>query len=161
VASNYFIVLSLLCYHWLSFYSFKSYLFCVFFLYFSLIVCFHFFFGLCLLVPSFAMYFWWMGSCPWFFYTRFFFFLNLCKVMIVTINKSHNINYKTKIDLVMEDITSFFLPKNPWLETPNFIIFYPQQLSFVQSLPKIWWWVFMGQVFFKSCKFVYGICEWW
>ncbi len=29
--------------------------------------------GLCPLVFSFALYFWWMGSHPWFFFTRFFF----------------------------------------------------------------------------------------
>jgi Fe-S cluster assembly iron-binding protein IscA len=58
--------------------------------------------------------------------------------MIVAINKSHNINYKAKIDFVTEDIASFFLPKNPWLKTPSFIVFCPQQLSFVQCVPKIW-----------------------
>ncbi len=41
---------------------------------FLLIVCFCFFFGLCLLVFSFALYFWWMGSHPWFLFTGFFFF---------------------------------------------------------------------------------------
>jgi len=44
-----------------------------------LIVFFCFFFGLCVLVHSFALYFWWMGSSPWFkkknLYTWFFFFL--------------------------------------------------------------------------------------
>ncbi len=29
--------------------------------------------GLCPLVFSFALYFWWMGSHPWFLFTRFFF----------------------------------------------------------------------------------------
>ncbi len=29
--------------------------------------------GCVLLMLSFALYFWWMGSCPWFLYTRFFF----------------------------------------------------------------------------------------
>ncbi len=38
----------------------------LFFPYYLLIVWFHFFFGLCLLVLSFALYFWWMGSHPWF-----------------------------------------------------------------------------------------------
>jgi hypothetical protein len=33
--------------------------------------------GLCLLVFSFALYFWWMGSHPWFLFTRFFFFFLL------------------------------------------------------------------------------------
>jgi hypothetical protein len=42
--------------------------------FFWLIVCFCFFFGLCLLVFSFALYFWWMGYHPWFLYTGFFFF---------------------------------------------------------------------------------------
>jgi len=43
--------------------------------YFSLIVGFHFFFfGLCLLVLSFALYFCRMGSPPWFLYTWFLFF---------------------------------------------------------------------------------------
>jgi len=49
-----------------------------FFPYFLLIVCFCFFFGLCLLVLSFALYFWWMDSCPWFLYTWYFF---VCIVM--------------------------------------------------------------------------------
>jgi hypothetical protein len=44
------------------------------FMWFLLIVCFCFFFGLCLLVFSFALYFWWMGSHPWFLFTGFFFF---------------------------------------------------------------------------------------
>jgi hypothetical protein len=37
---------------------------------------------LCLLVFSFASYFWWMGSHPWLLFTRFFFFffpaISLC-----------------------------------------------------------------------------------
>jgi hypothetical protein len=33
-----------------------------------------FFFGLCLFVFSFVLYFWWMGSHPWFFYLQGFFF---------------------------------------------------------------------------------------
>ncbi len=40
---------------------------------FLLIVHFCFFFGLCLLVFSFALYFWWMGSHPWFLFTWVFF----------------------------------------------------------------------------------------
>ncbi len=36
------------------------------FIWFFLIVCFCFIFGLCLLEFSFALYFWWMGSHPWF-----------------------------------------------------------------------------------------------
>jgi len=49
VIDNNFLILGLLCYHWSSFRSLESYLHMVFFLYFLLIVCFHFFFGLCLL----------------------------------------------------------------------------------------------------------------
>jgi hypothetical protein len=33
-----------------------------------------FVFGLCSLVLSFALYFWWMDFCPWFLYAWFFFF---------------------------------------------------------------------------------------
>jgi hypothetical protein len=40
-----------------------------------LIVCFRFFFGLCLLLLSFALCFWWMSSRSWFLYTEFFFLL--------------------------------------------------------------------------------------
>jgi len=40
--------------------------------YFLLIVWFCFFFGLCLLVFSFAWYFWWIGSHPSFLYVRLF-----------------------------------------------------------------------------------------
>jgi hypothetical protein len=47
-----------------------------FFTWFLLIVCFCFFFGLCLLVFSFALYFWWMGSLHWFLCKGVFFFLN-------------------------------------------------------------------------------------
>jgi hypothetical protein len=63
--------LGLLCYHWLTFCSYESSLHKVF-TWFLLIVCFCFFFGLCLLVSSFARYFWWMGSHPWFLFTQFF-----------------------------------------------------------------------------------------
>ncbi len=57
MANDYFFVLGCLCYHWSSFCSFGSYLHRVF-SYFLLIVCFHlFFFGSCLLVLSFALYF--------------------------------------------------------------------------------------------------------
>ncbi len=161
MANECFFLLSFLCYPWLSFHNLNSYFFRVLFSLFFVNCLLSFFFGLCLLVPSFAMYFWWMGSRPWFFYIGFFFFFNLCKVMVVAIDKSHNINYKAKIDLVIEDIASFFLPKNPWLETPSFIVLCPQQLSFIQCVPKTSWWVCVGQVFFISCKFVYGICGWW
>ncbi len=44
----------------------------LFFAYFLLVVCFCFFFGLCLLMLSLALYFWWMGSHPWFFIYRVF-----------------------------------------------------------------------------------------
>jgi hypothetical protein len=52
----------LLCYHLLSFCSHESSLHKVFiwFYFILLIVCFCFFFGLCLLVFSFALDFWWM-----------------------------------------------------------------------------------------------------
>jgi hypothetical protein len=43
------------------------------FTWFLLIVWFCFFFRLCLLVFSFAFYFWWMGSHPWFLFIGFFF----------------------------------------------------------------------------------------
>jgi hypothetical protein len=42
------------------------------FLIFLLIVYFCFFLGLCLLMFSFALYFWCMGSHPWFLYKTFF-----------------------------------------------------------------------------------------
>jgi hypothetical protein len=69
-------VLGLLCYRWLSFCNNESSLHKVF-IWFLLIVCFCFFFGLCPLVFSFALYFWWMGSYTWFLFTRFFF--QICK----------------------------------------------------------------------------------
>jgi hypothetical protein len=56
--------------------------------------------------------------------------------MVVAIDKSHNINYKANIDLVIENIASFFLPKKPWLKTPSFIVLCPQQLYFIQCVPK-------------------------
>jgi hypothetical protein len=62
-------VLGLPCYRWLSFHSYESSLHRVF-TWFLLIVCFCFW---CLLVFSFAFYFWWMGSHPWFLFTQFFF----------------------------------------------------------------------------------------
>jgi hypothetical protein len=43
--------------------------------YFILIVCFCFLFGLCLFVFFFTLYFWWMGSYPWFFNIHGFFYL--------------------------------------------------------------------------------------
>ncbi len=49
----------------------------VFLTWFLLIVCFCFVFGLCLRVFSFALYFRWMGSLPWFWFTGFFFFWTL------------------------------------------------------------------------------------
>jgi hypothetical protein len=39
---------------------------------FFYIVCFFSSFGLCLLVFSFALYFWWMGSHPWFLFYKVF-----------------------------------------------------------------------------------------
>jgi len=70
-------VLSLLYYSWSSFrnhgsYAFNhgSYLHRVF-TRLWLIVGFCFFFGLCLLVFSFDLYFWWMGSHPWILYIGF------------------------------------------------------------------------------------------
>jgi len=65
VANNIFLVLDLHCYHWSSFHNHESYLHRVF-PFFLLIICFHFFFGLCLFVLSFVLYFWWMGFYPWF-----------------------------------------------------------------------------------------------
>ncbi len=47
------IVISICCH--------QSYLHTVFILFMLLIVCFYFFFELCLLVVSFALYFWWMN----------------------------------------------------------------------------------------------------
>ncbi len=58
-------VLNLLFYCWLSFDSYESSLDRVF-TWIWLIVCFCF---SCLLVFSFALYFWWMGSHPWFVFT--------------------------------------------------------------------------------------------
>jgi hypothetical protein len=69
-------VLGLLCYRWLSFCNNESSLHKVFIWCLS-IVYFCFFFGLCLLVFSFALYLWWMSSYPWFLFTRFFF--QICK----------------------------------------------------------------------------------
>ncbi len=40
---------------------------------FCCLFAFVFSFGLCLLTFSFALYFWWMGSHPWFLFTGFFF----------------------------------------------------------------------------------------
>ncbi len=60
-----FLVLGLFCYCWSSFHSHGSYLHKVF-SYFLLIVYFRFFFRLCLLLISFALYFSSMGSCPCF-----------------------------------------------------------------------------------------------
>jgi len=75
VANDCFFILGLLCHRWLSFRSLESYLHKVFFSLFFVDYLFLFFFvfGLCLLVVSFALYFWWMASHPWFLYTRFFF----------------------------------------------------------------------------------------
>jgi len=68
-----FFILGFLCYRWLSFYSLGSYLHKVFFsLFFVDCLLLFFFFGLCLLMLSFALYFWWMGSSPWFSYTWLF-----------------------------------------------------------------------------------------
>jgi len=39
-----------------------------------LFVCFFFLLKLSFLVFSFALYFWWMSSHPWFLFTRFFFY---------------------------------------------------------------------------------------
>jgi hypothetical protein len=61
VADDNSFVLDLLCYHWLSFCNHESSLHRVI-TWFLLIVCFCFFFGLCLLVFSFTLYFQWMGS---------------------------------------------------------------------------------------------------
>ncbi len=68
-------VLGHLCYHWLSFCTHESSLLRVFawfcccwlfaFVYFIL------FFGLCLLVFSFALYFWWIGFHSWFYLKGF------------------------------------------------------------------------------------------
>jgi hypothetical protein len=52
----------LLCYCWLSFRSHESSLHRAFIWFYFVIVCFCFFFGLCLLVFSFALHFWWMFS---------------------------------------------------------------------------------------------------
>ncbi len=70
---NSLFILGLLCSCCLSFGSYESSLHSVF-TWFLLIVCFCFMFRLCLLVFSFALYFWWMGSHPWFLFTGFFFF---------------------------------------------------------------------------------------
>ncbi len=72
VADDNSFVLGLLCYRWSSSCSQRSYLHRVFTL-FLFIICFCFSFGLCLLVLSFALYFWWMGSCPWILYRVFLF----------------------------------------------------------------------------------------
>jgi len=74
VANNWFLILSLLCYCWLSFCSLGYYLHTIFFFNFSLIVWFGFFFGLCLFMFSFVLYFWWMGFYPWSFFIQGFFF---------------------------------------------------------------------------------------
>jgi hypothetical protein len=66
-------VLSFFCYHWLLFHSHESPLHKVF-IWLLLIVYFCFFFGLCLFVFSFALYFWWVGSHPWFWFTWFSYF---------------------------------------------------------------------------------------
>jgi hypothetical protein len=46
-------------------------------------------FGLCLLVFSFALYFWWMGSHPWLLFTGFYFSLVLqpFEVLVVAWNR--------------------------------------------------------------------------
>ncbi len=67
-----FLVLGLLCCCRSSFCNHESYLYKVSPPFFLFIIFFCFFFGLCLLVLSFAFYFWWMGSHLWFLYTRFF-----------------------------------------------------------------------------------------
>jgi len=71
-------VLSFLCfcYRWFSFCNHESSLHRVFF---YLIVCFCFFFGLCLLVFSFSLYFWWMGSLDFHLQGFFFFWTLLCQ----------------------------------------------------------------------------------
>jgi hypothetical protein len=71
VAKDNFFVLGLLCYYWLSFCSHESFVHRIF-IWFSFTI--FFFFGLCLLVFSFASYFCWMGSHPWFLFIIFFFF---------------------------------------------------------------------------------------
>jgi hypothetical protein len=63
----------LLCYHQLFFYCHESSLHRVL-TWFLLIVCFCFFFRLCLVVFSFALYFWWMGSIPDFYLGVFLLF---------------------------------------------------------------------------------------
>ncbi len=68
-----FLVLGLLCCYWSSFVALGhiciGFLFLIF--HWLLAFFFFFFFELCLLVVSFALYFWWMGSHPWFLYTWF------------------------------------------------------------------------------------------
>ncbi len=66
VANDNSFILSFFSYCSLSFCRHESSLHRVF-AWFLLIVCFRFFFWLCLFVFSFALYFWWMGSHPWFF----------------------------------------------------------------------------------------------
>ncbi len=65
-----FFILGLLCYCWLSFCSHESSLHRVF-IWFLLIVCFWFFFRLCLFVFSFALYFCYRGSHSWFWFIGF------------------------------------------------------------------------------------------
>jgi hypothetical protein len=74
VSNNCFLILGFFCYRWLSFRNLRFYMQRVFFpLFFVDCLLSFFFFGLCLLMLSFALYFWWMGPHPWFLYTRFFF----------------------------------------------------------------------------------------
>ncbi len=70
VVDDNFFILGLLCYCWFSFCSHESFLHKVF-IWFLLIVFIWFFFRFCLLVFSFALYFCYMGSHPWFWFIGF------------------------------------------------------------------------------------------
>jgi glucan phosphoethanolaminetransferase (alkaline phosphatase superfamily) len=81
-----FHVLGLLCSCWLSRRSDVSYLHRV--RHFFSLFLFIFFFGLCLHVFSFALYFWWMGSHPWFLY-RVFLFLSPPLSLILAVSAKY------------------------------------------------------------------------
>jgi hypothetical protein len=62
---------------------------------------------LCLLVLSFALYFWWMGSHPWILFTRFFFMQESSKTLVSIVGSWLEVTHIRRLTLHEESRPMF------------------------------------------------------
>jgi len=100
---------------------------------FLLILCFCFLFGLCLFVFFFTLYFWWMGSYPWFLYIHDF---SICNKFDVQIDKvfCHFFVFKKKNCYVFNRYIVCLLYNSPWMTYRLLLLLIVLILKFLQEM---------------------------